>query len=347
MLVRPVIPSGIAGLTHRWYAWRSAASAGCLRLVLLPKRETSPYREAGLKRIRRIIRALDPKADATMGQRERLEAFRIRRAAVLVLVLFLLIASMTSCSVHALLVRMTPNTQTTAQATHSTSAKKPAKKTAKTNQHKTAKKTKPETKQSQEEQAVAKAVSAQSAALSDDEKTAILNKAQETAQNSGKPVTQYHYCIATKGNVGSADEFGNAAFRILNDEHGWPRAGAIFDQSTDGNCDFNLVLSQASEMTSFSPSCSAEYSCRVDNNVIVNDDRWNGGTQQWLAAGGNLARYRTMVINHEVGHRLGHIDNETTCAGEGQLAPLMQEQSMHLDGCKVNEYPLDSELWIG
>ncbi|SPU24161.1 membrane protein [Bifidobacterium adolescentis] len=93
-------------------------------------------------------------------------------------------------------------------------------------------------------------------------------------------------------------------------------------------------------MTSFSPSCSVEYSCRVDNNVIVNDDRWNGGTQQWLAAGGNLARYRTMVINHEVGHRLGHIDNETTCAGEGQLAPLMQEQSMHLDGCKVNEYPL-------
>ena len=100
-------------------------------------------------------------------------------------------------------------------------------------------------------------------------------------------------------------------------------------------------------MTSFSPSCSVEYSCRVDNNVIVNDDRWNGGTQQWLAAGGNLARYRTMVINHEVGHRLGHIDNETTCAGEGQLAPLMQEQSMHLDGCKANEYPLDSELWIG
>ena len=167
-----------------------------------------------MKRIRRIIRALDPKADATMGQRERLEAFRI--------------------------------------------------------------------KQSQDEQAVAKAVSAQSAALGDDEKTAILNKAQETAKNSGKPVTQYHYGIATKGNVGSADEFGNAAFRILNDEHGWPRAGAIFDQSTDGNCDFNLVLSQASEMTSFSPSCSVEYSCRVDNNVIVNADRWTWrDTARW------------------------------------------------------------------
>ena len=48
-----------------------------------------------MKRIRRIIRALDPKADATMGQRERLEAFRIRRAAALVLVLFLLIGAFT------------------------------------------------------------------------------------------------------------------------------------------------------------------------------------------------------------------------------------------------------------
>ena len=48
-----------------------------------------------MKRIRRIIRALDPKAAATMGQRERLEAFRFRRAAVLVLVLFLLIGAFT------------------------------------------------------------------------------------------------------------------------------------------------------------------------------------------------------------------------------------------------------------
>jgi len=25
----------------------------------------------------------------------------------------------------------------------------------------------------------------------------------------------------------------------------------------------------------------------------------------------------------------------------------MQEQSIFLDGCAINEYPLDSELWIG
>lgn len=113
------------------------------------------------------------------------------------------------------------------------------------------------------------------------------------------------------------------------------------------NCDFNIVLAQASTLPTFSSVCSEQYSCRVGNNVIINDDRWNSGTDVWMSGGGDLARYRTMVINHEVGHRLGHIDNEMTCAGAGQAAPLMQEQSIFLDGCAINEYPLDSELWIG
>lgn len=126
------------------------------------------------------------------------------------------------------------------------------------------------------------------------------------------------------------------------------RAGAIFEPSTDGNYDFNIVLAQASTLPTFSSVCSEQYSCRVGNNVIINDDRWNSGMDVWMSGGGDLARYRTMVINHEVGHRLGHIDNEMTCArGAGQAAPLMQEQSIFLDGCAINEYPLDSELWIG
>lgn len=175
----------------------------------------------------------------------------------------------------------------------------------------------------------------------------ILAKAQQTAQNSGYGMVQYHYCVVTNGEVGSVEDFSNAVFRILNSEHGWARAGAIFEPSTDGNCDFDIVLAQASTLPTFSSVCSEQYSCRVGNNVIINDDRWNSGTDVWMSGGGDLARYRTMVINHEVGHRLGHIDNEMTCAGAGQAAPLMQEQSIFLDGCAINEYPLDSELWIG
>ena len=328
-------------------------------IATLAKREAVVYEGVDLKRIRRIVRALDPKAYVKMSRRERLEALRIRRVTAVALILFLVVAMMTLCSVHAMSVRMPSRTQTTAQAGKPTSGVKgdggkPYGKTrrASEKQEKQSSEKQSAGKQrsegeTQEESAVDKALRAQSAALSDEDKSRILDQAQKTAQNSGNPVIRYHYCVTTKGDVGSVDDFANAAFRILNDEHGWPRAGAVFERSTDGDCDFDLVLSQASEMPSFSPSCSVEYSCRVDQNVIINDDRWKGAVRSWLDAGGDLARYRVMVINHEVGHRLGHIDNETTCAGEGQLAPLMQEQSMHLDGCKVNEYPLDSELWIG
>lgn len=314
-----------------------------------------------MKRIRTILRALDPKAAATMSRRERTEAFRIRRSVVAWILALCVIVSCTSCSVHAVLVNAVLNGHAkTAQignsGTHSEKTDQSAKsekksqqsekKTQESSETKDAKASAEETAEPQED-AVTKALREQSAALMDDQKSEILAKAQQTAQNNGYGMVQYHYCVVTNGEVGSVEDFSNAVFRILNSEHGWARAGAIFEPSTDGNCDFDIVLAQASTLPTFSSVCSEQYSCRVGNNVIINDDRWNSGTDVWMSGGGDLARYRTMVINHEVGHRLGHIDNEMTCAGAGQAAPLMQEQPIFLDGCAINEYPLDSELWIG
>ncbi|WEV67658.1 DUF3152 domain-containing protein [Bifidobacterium sp. ESL0769] len=186
--------------------------------------------------------------------------------------------------------------------------------------------------------------------LTDQNRASILATAQKTAAASGKPAHQYSYCVSTKGDVGGTkvqQEFENSIFRTLNDPRGWPRAGASFTYSVDSsNCDFVIYLSQPSLMTTFSGDCSDEYSCRVGDDVIINEDRWNGATPQMLKAGMSLDRYRVMVINHEVGHRLGHIDNEPSCPASNALAPLMQEQSMSLRGCKPNEWPTDSELWI-
>jgi len=189
--------------------------------------------------------------------------------------------------------------------------------------------------------------------LTADERADILAKAEQTASESGNGVITYTYCVASRGEVGDLTEFANMVFSTLNDPRGWPRAGVIFqenegaDPNTDLNaCSMTLTLAAADQMTSFSTECSDEYSCRVGNDVIINIDRWNNATEGWLNAGGTVERYRTMVINHEVGHRLGHLDNELTCPAVNQPAPLMQQQSMDLLGCVPNEWPLDEELWV-
>lgn len=185
--------------------------------------------------------------------------------------------------------------------------------------------------------------------LTDAQKTEMASKAEQTAQQSGKPQVNVTYCIRVDDPNSNKQEFEDGVFSTLNNPKGWARAGVTFTQEPDSQsntCDMTIVLAPASQMTSYSEGCSEEYSCRVGNNVIINTDRWNGGTQSWLGAGGTLPRYRDMVINHEVGHRLGHIDNETQCAGPGNPAPLMQQQSMGMKGCTTNEWPLDSELWV-
>lgn len=182
--------------------------------------------------------------------------------------------------------------------------------------------------------------------LSDAERADILARAQAIAAASGNPQVEYTYCIATQGDVGEASDFETIVYTALNDPEGWPRAGATFVPGSDGACDMTLILASPDQMTTFSEECSEEYSCRVGDSVVINVTRWNGATDEWLAAGGTVDRYRVMVVNHEVGHRLGHFDNETVCGGEGQPAPLMQQQSMGLQGCVPNEWPLDDELWV-
>lgn len=194
-------------------------------------------------------------------------------------------------------------------------------------------------------------------AVSDAQRTALLDKARKVAAASGKTRREVTYCVGTKGNVGDAAAFAVQAYEALNGERGWARAGVTFVQAgtgqvgsgqvsgQSGECGFTLVLSEAQYLPAFSEGCSAEYSCRVGDDVIINWDRWRAAAPSWTGANGTLRRYRMMVVNHEVGHWLGHTDNETPCGGEGQPAPLMQQQSKGMDGCTPNEWPLDSELW--
>lgn len=296
---------------------------------------------------RTVVSALNPNASSNLDAKQ---VFRIRRTVVFsgIAAVVLIVAVIVAVSVHANRSAQADKTGTVVSAQTSKTKQSPSAKATKktTAENSSAKKTPEQSDTSSSPTDETKRqVEALAASISDEESATIKAKADETAHNSGKPVTQYTYCIAGKGNVGALDGFANTVYRVLNDQRGWPRAGATFVKGDGDACNFTVVLSEAKYMQTFDSGCSAEYSCRVGDNVIINLDRWNGGIGNWMEAGGNLARYRTMVINHEVGHALGHIDNETTCAGAGKPAPLMQEQSMHLDGCTVNEWPLDVELW--
>lgn len=152
------------------------------------------------------------------------------------------------------------------------------------------------------------------------------------------------YSVETRGVLtASLDEFKKQANETLNDTRGWARLGVTFKEIATGG-DFTLVLSEASQVPSFSPQgCDSEYSCNVGRYVIINQDRWLGATASWNDGGGSIRDYRHMVVNHETGHWLGQ--GHENCSGAGQPAAVMQQQSMDLQGCRFNPWPLESELY--
>src|SRR5664279_4192614 len=81
-------------------------------------------------------------------------------------------------------------------------------------------------------------------------------------QNARKPASQQTvtYSVTTKGVItASLDEFRQQANATLNDGRGWARLGITFTEvESDGS--FTLVLSEASQLPTFSSGCTADYS---------------------------------------------------------------------------------------
>jgi hypothetical protein len=160
---------------------------------------------------------------------------------------------------------------------------------------------------------------------------------------SSQTPARYSYCAAVRGvNTAELPGFKVKVAATLGDPRGWNAGGKISFARVDSGCDFTIWLSAPSQMTSFGGVCDSYYSCRSGRNVVINFDRWKGATPPWNAAGGSLEDYRVMVINHEVGHWLGF--GHLNCPGPGQPAPVMQQQSISLQGCTFNPWPTAGEL---
>nr|WP_246280207.1 DUF3152 domain-containing protein [Nocardioides daedukensis] len=148
------------------------------------------------------------------------------------------------------------------------------------------------------------------------------------------------YSVQTRGRiVAGVENFKKMSNETLNHPRGWRSDGIAFRRVATGGS-MILVLSEARKVPSFSSSCSAQWSCRVGKYVVINQDRWQDASSSWNRAGGSLRDYRHMVVNHETGHWLGW--GHRGCSSGA--APVMTQQSIDLQGCRFNPWPLTSEL---
>ncbi|MEQ7126747.1 DUF3152 domain-containing protein [Actinopolymorpha sp. B11F2] len=137
-------------------------------------------------------------------------------------------------------------------------------------------------------------------------------------------------------------EIATTVDKILGDPRSWAAAGwATFQRVDSGPVDLHILLATPATVDRLCAplQTNGELSCRTGDRVVINAKRWAFGAE---AFGKDVVNYRNYVVNHEVGHRLskGHVD----CAGAGQPAPVMMQQTKGVGSCKANPWPLGSEL---
>lgn len=165
-----------------------------------------------------------------------------------------------------------------------------------------------------------------------------------TAQADGSVVgtgsrTRRYKVLVEDGIDVSASAAAAEVSDVLADRRGWTRDGVNSFQLV-GSGSYDFVVKIATPGTT-DDICGAaglltrgEVNCSVGTDVVVNLKRWVLGSPQF---DGPIGEYRALIVNHEVGHRIGH--GHETCPGPGRPAPAMMQQIKGLKGCVANAWP--------
>jgi hypothetical protein len=150
-----------------------------------------------------------------------------------------------------------------------------------------------------------------------------------------------------KGVPESTAEFAAGVDAALGDRRGWSASGRLRLQRVPGGAAHEFTVYLVTPETA-RRMCAAGgldirlggqpyTSCRTSGRVVINLARWRLSVPEYVAASVPLAAYRLYVINHEVGHQLGH--GHERCPGVGRPAPVMQTQTLGLRGCTAYPWP--------
>jgi hypothetical protein len=146
------------------------------------------------------------------------------------------------------------------------------------------------------------------------------------------------FVVETENGIGvDGPAFAAAVERTLSDSRSWGHGGQMSFQRVDGaQFDFKVTLVSPGNMETYCPGVGTGgyTSCRYGPRAVINLARWETAVPDYQ---GDIATYRLYVVNHEVGHALGH--HHEQCPGVGQVAPVMQQQTLGLKGCLKNAWP--------
>jgi len=160
---------------------------------------------------------------------------------------------------------------------------------------------------------------------------------------TGGPLRKYRVAVE-HGVPVSVEEFTRFVDETLSDPRSWIGGGNVRLQRIDGDASgssFTIYL--VTPGTAYDLCLAAgfdifwrgePYSSCYTGRVLINLSRYLKGIPDY---GAPLDVYRQYLVNHEVGHALGH--GHELCPADGELAPVMQQQTFDMQGCVANAWP--------
>ncbi|WP_344063978.1 DUF3152 domain-containing protein [Terrabacter lapilli] len=152
------------------------------------------------------------------------------------------------------------------------------------------------------------------------------------------------YTVEVEGGIDvSGTDFATTVGSVLTDPRGWQsKDGVRFvdvapaDAAKGAQVDLRITLASPSTTDKLCAPLETrgQVSCHNGGRVVLNLRRWVLGAD---AYGKDVAAYRTYLVNHEVGHGIGH--PHEYCGGQGQVAPVMMQQTYGLKGCTAWPWP--------
>jgi hypothetical protein len=135
-------------------------------------------------------------------------------------------------------------------------------------------------------------------------------------------------------------EFARLVHSILGHPRSWGGTGRVsFRRVSRGPVDFRVTLAspRTTDRLCAPNLTNGIYSCANGGRAVLNLVRWRQGASAYRY----VERYRRYLVNHEVGHLLGH--GHVSCPGIGALAPVMMQQTKGVAPCRANPWPLSWE----